>query len=200
MDQQNDQVVQKQTASHSAFMKAPSLIGDDKPTQRSTLPAHKESLPVAPLPTYNPPAPVAPVTPIAPPSMFNPPAPVPVTPVPYTQPIPHPTMNPMYKNTLHPEVEKTVEEAFHKGIAATVMSQFPVVSIFAIFTGMKASGLVKQAEELAQTHNCALPGKNRIAKILGMVGTILGVANTITSILSLIGTIIYYVFLYYRYF
>ena len=78
-----------------------------------------------------------------------------------------------------PEVEACVESAFSKGLAATIMSGFPVASIIAISFGSTAVNLAERAKYIATQRGTRPGGKNSAANILGKVGKYVGIAMTI---------------------
>ena len=151
----------------------------------------------APLPTYNPatlPTPVAPVSPV--PVSADGTKPVPVTSMPYIQPIPHPSIDMGCKNPIHPVVKKRTDESMNIGIAAAAMAQFPIVSMLSVYLGLKVSKDVKKTEEMAESYKCDLPGKHKIAKILGMVGTIAGLVYSASHFIAFVGFLVYWVLMY----
>ena len=78
-----------------------------------------------------------------------------------------------------PQVNTLVENAFGKGLAATIMCGFPIASIIAISFGSTAVNMVEQARQMAAQRNVAISGKNIAANILGKIGKIAGIAMTI---------------------
>ena len=81
-------------------------------------------------------------------------------------------------NNAYYQLHDAVETAFSKGLAATIMSQFPIVSIIAIFFGSTALKNQKYACELGSYYGMEVPGKNTAAKVLGKIGLICGIAYT----------------------
>lgn len=80
-------------------------------------------------------------------------------------------------------VKPIVDSAFAKSLAATIMSQFPVVSIVAIFMGSSGLELVRQAEQMAAQYGISAGGKCTAAKVLGKVGKFAGIGYTIFWVL-----------------
>lgn len=77
-----------------------------------------------------------------------------------------------------PGLPNLVESAFSTGLAATIMAQFPVASIIAIFKGRQAGKLVADAENLAAQYGTKAGGKKIAAKVLSKVGFISGIYYT----------------------
>ncbi len=77
-----------------------------------------------------------------------------------------------------PGLPNLVESAFSTGLAATIMAQFPVASIIAIFKGRQAGKLVTDAENLAAQYGTKAGGKKIAAKVLSKVGFISGIYYT----------------------
>lgn len=71
-----------------------------------------------------------------------------------------------------------VDEAFSKGLAAAIMSCFPVASIIAIVFGSRALELVEMLRGHAAANGFKPSGKNIAAKVLGKVGKIVGIVMT----------------------
>ena len=87
-----------------------------------------------------------------------------------------------------------LNSAFYKALASVIMSQFPIVSIFAIFIARKANSLLAQAEKQARCSGLSLGGKRIPTKIMGLVGLIAGIVNSIYYVI--IGLfLIFYIFL-----
>lgn len=85
---------------------------------------------------------------------------------------------PAFHQTEVPQLKELTEKAFSNGLAAVIMAEFPVASIFAIFKGHKAQKLAREAEDLAQSYGRFAGGKNVAAKVMGIVGKISGIVNT----------------------
>lgn len=85
---------------------------------------------------------------------------------------------PTFQQTEVPQLKALAEEAFSNGLAAVIMAEFPVASIFAIFKGRKAQKLAKEAENMAAGYGISAGGKNVAAKVMGIVGKISGIVNT----------------------
>jgi len=77
-----------------------------------------------------------------------------------------------------PQVDTLVENAFGKGLAATIMCGFPIASIIAISFGSTAIGMVDQARQMAAQRGVNISGKNIAAQILGKIGKIAGIVMT----------------------
>lgn len=78
-----------------------------------------------------------------------------------------------------PAAEACADEAFGKGLAATIMAWFPITSIIAIAMGGKGLGLLDQAEAIAAQYGVRVGGKAIAAKILSKIGKIGGIVMTI---------------------
>ena len=76
------------------------------------------------------------------------------------------------------QVTESANSAFGKGLAATIMAEFPVTSLIAIFMGAAGLKKVKQTNEMAAYYGIKAPGKNIAAKVLSMIGLITGIAMT----------------------
>ncbi len=81
--------------------------------------------------------------------------------------------------TSAPAAEACADEAFGKGLAATIMAWFPITSIIAIAMGGKGLGLLDQAEAIAAQYGVRVGGKAIAAKILSKIGKIGGIVMTI---------------------
>ena len=68
------------------------------------------------------------------------------------------------------ELQKYANLALGKSIPAVIMSEFPILSLFAISMGDEAVELADEAIRLARAHKISIGAKAIIAKILGMVG------------------------------
>ena len=77
-----------------------------------------------------------------------------------------------------PMIDSYAETAFNKGLAAAIMSEFPVASIIAIFMGAKGEKAAKDAEELAKSCGVSAGGKCIAGKVLSKVGKIVGIVMT----------------------
>lgn len=82
-------------------------------------------------------------------------------------------------NGVDPEVQQLAEQAFKKGLTATILSQFPVASIIAIFMGSKGCKLVAETRELANARGVKGGGKYIAANVLSKVGKFAGIGYTI---------------------
>lgn len=85
---------------------------------------------------------------------------------------------PAFHQTEVPQLKELTENAFSNGLAAVIMAEFPVASIFAIFKGHKAQKLAREAENMAAGYGLSAGGKNVAAKVMGIVGKISGIVNT----------------------
>jgi hypothetical protein len=72
-----------------------------------------------------------------------------------------------------------VDEAFSKGLAAAIMCGFPVASIIAIVFGSRSLDLVEKLRRHAAANGFKPSGRNIAAKVLGMVGKIVGIVATV---------------------
>ncbi|MBE5939891.1 MAG: hypothetical protein E7266_05780 [Lachnospiraceae bacterium] len=76
------------------------------------------------------------------------------------------------------KLEQYIDAAFSKALAAAIMSNFPIASIIAIFTGIKSLKIIEEADAYAAENGLKAGGKRIAAKILGMVGKIQGIVMT----------------------
>lgn len=79
----------------------------------------------------------------------------------------------------HPAIAECADSAFGKGLAATIMAWFPIVSIVAIAMGSSGLNLVEQAQVIAAQYGVEAGGKATAAKILSKIGKIGGIVMTI---------------------
>lgn len=86
-----------------------------------------------------------------------------------------------------PQIAEPVNSAFGKGLAATIMGWFPITSIIAIFLGCGALKNVKEANAIAANYGIQTIGKNVAAKVLGMIGKIVGIVYTVIWGLYFVG-------------
>ena len=91
----------------------------------------------------------------------------------------------MSENTLTPivpeadtELKEKVELAFSTGLAAAIMSEFPVASILAIFKGKKGKKLVAEIDSITEKTGQSAGAKRMLAKIFSIVGFINGIVCT----------------------
>lgn len=94
------------------------------------------------------------------------------------------------KDKRHPEVDKLVDDAFTKGIIATVLIFFPICSIIAIFIGKKSYDTLNKAQKLSEEYDVGLGGKATAAKILCRVGLYGGIVTSVSYIFEIIAAII----------
>ncbi len=86
---------------------------------------------------------------------------------------------PSQTNILPPDIQQRINNVFGKALAATIMSQFPVASIIAIFFGNNALKEIVTLMEICKTLNIHLPGKLKAARVLALVGKFVGLGCTI---------------------
>lgn len=94
----------------------------------------------------------------------------------------YPVQTPVYQqpNQSAEQIVATyADEAFSKGLASTIMSQFPIASFIAIGFGNKSLQLVDKAREVAAYYGVSAGGKTTAAKVLGKIGKIVGIVNSI---------------------
>ena len=77
------------------------------------------------------------------------------------------------------ELSNVVESAFSTGLAAAIMSEFPVASILAISKGQKGKKLVLQADEITEKTGIRGGTKRMLAKIFSIYGFINGIVCTV---------------------
>ena len=89
-------------------------------------------------------------------------------------------------NRAQMEVDASLNSAFNKSLASTIMAYFPICGLIAIFVGLAGLKGLKKTEELAMYYGVQV-GKKRVAtRILGMVGTISGVVSTLSYLVAAI--------------
>ncbi len=77
-----------------------------------------------------------------------------------------------------PAIATLVDGAFARNLAATIMGWFPIASIIAIVLSFKGLNMVKEANALAANYGVEAGGKNVAAKVLGIIGKIVGIVYT----------------------
>ena len=68
------------------------------------------------------------------------------------------------------KIQKNVELSLGRGIAALIMSNLPILSIFAFFVGEDGVLCAEKAFRLSRKHNIRASGKLVVARILSLVG------------------------------
>ena len=76
------------------------------------------------------------------------------------------------------EFDALVEKAFSTGLAAAIMSEFPVASILAIFKGKKGKKLVAEIDSITEQTGQSAGVKRLLAKIFSIYGFINGIVCT----------------------
>ena len=96
------------------------------------------------------------------------------------------------------ELKSIVESAFSTGLAAAIMSEFPVASILAISKGQKGKKLVQQADEITERTGIRGGAKRMLAKIFSIYGFINGIVCTVLyAILSIYFTVYFLIIILY---
>ncbi|MBR4287241.1 MAG: hypothetical protein IKT55_06020 [Clostridia bacterium] len=85
---------------------------------------------------------------------------------------------PAQPNILPPDIQQRIDGVFGKALASTIMSEFPIASIIAIFFGNNALKEIMELMDICRTMGMRLPGKLVAARILGIVGKISGIVCT----------------------
>ncbi len=85
---------------------------------------------------------------------------------------------PPQPNILSPDIQQRIDNVFGKALAATIMSEFPIASIIAIFFGNNALKEVNYLIEICKSMGVRLPGKLVAGRILALVGKISGIVCT----------------------
>ena len=85
---------------------------------------------------------------------------------------------PVQTNILPPDIQQRIDGVFGKALASTIMSEFPIASIIAIFFGNNALKEIMELMDICRTMGIRLPGKLVAARILGIVGKISGIVCT----------------------
>lgn len=85
---------------------------------------------------------------------------------------------PAQPNILPPDIQQRIDDVFGKALASTIMSEFPIASIIAIFFGNNALKEIMELMDICRTMGMRLPGKLVAARILGIVGKISGIVCT----------------------
>lgn len=88
----------------------------------------------------------------------------------YEEPVAEPTPDPAVVN----EVADLANGSFGKGLAATIMANFPITCYIAIFLGLAGLKKSKRAGALASEHGIRVGGKGKAGKILSIVGIAYG--------------------------
>ena len=88
------------------------------------------------------------------------------------------------------QVTESANSAFGKGLAATIMAEFPVASLIAIFMGAAGLKKVKQTNEMAAYYGIKAPGKNIAAKVLSMIGLRLPITIRIGFFAALLSAVV----------
>lgn len=88
----------------------------------------------------------------------------------YEEPVAEPTPDPAVVN----EVADLANGSFGKGLAATIMANFPITCYIAIFLGIAGLKKSKRAGALASEHGIRVGGKGKAGKILSIVGIAYG--------------------------
>ena len=89
---------------------------------------------------------------------------------PVAEPVAEPTPDPAVVN----EVADLASGSFSKGLAATIMANFPITCYIAIFLGLAGLKKSKRAGALASEHGIRVGGKGKAGKILSIVGIAYG--------------------------
>ena len=76
-------------------------------------------------------------------------------------------------------VNAEVDKNFGKALAATIMAEFPITSIIAIFMGHKAWKNAWSIDESAKARGARVPGKNIASKVLSAYGKGAGILCTV---------------------
>lgn len=88
----------------------------------------------------------------------------------YEEPAAEPTPDPAVVN----EVAELAGSSFSKGLAATIMANFPITCYISIFMGLAGLKKSKRASALASEHGISVGGKGKAGKILSIVGIAYG--------------------------
>lgn len=72
------------------------------------------------------------------------------------------------------EIAGLADSAFGKGLAATIMANFPIACYIAIFMGLAGLKKAKKANALAEENGLSAGGKNKAGKILSIIGLAYG--------------------------
>lgn len=84
------------------------------------------------------------------------------------------------------QIQGLSKSAFGKGLASVIMSAFPILCFVAIFLGGSAVSQSKSASALALQNGVSAGGKCVAARILGIIGLILGILMTLFWVLYII--------------
>ena len=76
------------------------------------------------------------------------------------------------------QLQEKVELAFSTGLAAAIMSEFPIASIMAIFKGNKGKKMVAEIEQITAQTGKSGGTKRLLAKIFSIFGFINGIVCT----------------------
>ncbi len=78
------------------------------------------------------------------------------------------------------EIAGLAGSAFGKGLAATIMANFPITCYISIFMGLAGLGKAKKAAALAEENGLRAGGKNTAGKVLSIVGLAYGAYMSLT--------------------
>ena len=101
---------------------------------------------------------------------------------PVAEPVAEPTPDPAVVN----EVADLANGSFGKGLAATIMANFPITCYIAIFLGLAGLKKSKRAGALASEHGIRVGGKGKAGKILSIVGIAYGGYMSLTWTLLIV--------------
>lgn len=93
----------------------------------------------------------------------------------YQQPV---YQQPPQPDFLPPDIQQMVDSVFGKALAATIMCEFPIASIIAIFFGNNALKEIITLMDICKSMGIRLPGKLIAGRILALVGKISGIVCT----------------------
>lgn len=102
-----------------------------------------------------------------------------------------PTPDPAVVN----EVTELAGSSFGKGLAATIMANFPITCYIAIFLGLAGLKKSKRASALASEHGIRIGGKGKAGKILSIVGIAYGGYMSLTWTILIVVYAIYAIIL-----
>ena len=78
------------------------------------------------------------------------------------------------------EIASLANSAFGKGLAATIMANFPITCYISIFMGLAGLKKAKKAAALAEENGLSAGGKNTAGKILSIIGLAYGAYMSLT--------------------
>lgn len=109
----------------------------------------------------------------------------------YQEPVEEPAAEPTPDPAIVNEVAELAGSSFGKGLAATIMANFPITCYISIILGILGLNKSKRAGELAAKHGLSVGGKGKAGKILSIIGLAYGGYMAVTWTLLIVIYAIY---------